>query len=278
MERQDHGAGETPEQAVDQTGPEPDRHAGSPVGEAPRTAREPAGGPANQPAADETAPPTAGDEPPGEGDEPPTAGDEPPGKRDEDTAGRVRVTELEAALAVLQGQLDERVSQLQRLQADFSNYRRRMMEEQGRWERRAAGNLLRELLPVMDNLERAAAAEAGAETLREGLTLTLRQFQQVLAANGVERIEARGRVFDPTRHEAVMQVESDQVPDNHVLEEIQAGYLHGTEVLRPSLVQVARNPADAGDKAPADEPAARDGEPAAAAAEEGEDHGEGRGH
>lgn len=145
--------------------------------------------------------------------------------------------------------LAARTDQLQRLQAEFHNYRRRMQEEQRTWEQRAQGRLLTALLPVLDNLERAAAAttQGTAADIRQGIALILRQFEELLTAQGVERIAAIGHPFDPQIHEAMLQTDSDQVPDNHVLAELQAGYRYGAMVLRPSLVQVAHNPTKDGE-------------------------------
>lgn len=145
--------------------------------------------------------------------------------------------------------LAARTDQLQRLQADFHNYRRRMQAEQGTWEERAQGRLLTDLLPVLDNLERAAAAvDHGTEDdIRQGVVLILRQFEELLTARGVARIAAVGQPFDPQIHEAMLQTDSDAVPDNHVLAELQAGYRYGAMILRPALVQVARNPMKAGE-------------------------------
>lgn len=152
-----------------------------------------------------------------------------------------------AAVAQLEAQLAARTEQLQRLQADFYNFRRRTQEEQQQWEQRAAARLLTELLPVLDNLERAATAggPGDGEEVRQGIELILRQFQDILSAQGVERIEAMGKPFDPQWHEAMLQADSDSVPDNYVMAELQAGYRYGSIVLRPALVQVARNKAGA---------------------------------
>ncbi|HLS89090.1 MAG TPA: nucleotide exchange factor GrpE [Sphingobacteriaceae bacterium] len=204
---------------------------------------------------EDTAPGPGGPEP---GESLETDGEGPGGQDGETAAG-----EGAAQVAELEAQLAARTEQLQRLQADFFNYRRRVQEEQQQMEQRAAAKVLAELLPVLDNLERAAAADGSGDNdeVREGVALILRQFRDILSAQGVERIEALGKPFDPQWHEAMLQADSDTVPDNHVMAELQAGYRMGNLVLRPALVQVARNPA--GDAAaPAGDAPAEPGETA----------------
>lgn len=175
----------------------------------------------------------------------------------EETAGEPAGEPATDPAAALEAQLAARTEQLQRLQADFFNYRRRMQEEQRQWEQRAAARVLAELLPVLDNLERAAAADGpgDGDEVRQGVALILRQFRDILSAQGVERIEALGKPFDPQWHEAMLQADSDTVPDNHIMAELQAGYRIGDIVLRPALVQVARNPAGDGAAPGVDAPA-----------------------
>lgn len=156
---------------------------------------------------------------------------------------------------------EEYLAQLQRLKADFDNYRRRMMQEQGRWQEQAVGRFLAQLLPVLDNLERALQAGDGAghEVLRQGLEMTLRQFRDTLAGEGVSAVEAAGRPFDPACHEAMARVEGEGYEEDTVVEEFQKGYLYKGSVLRPALVKVAV----AGTRAGGDSP--RDGAPDEAA-------------
>src|SRR5581483_965092 len=106
-------------------------------------------------------------------------------------------------------------------------------------------NLLKELLPILDNLERAIkasreASQAGSKTegLIQGVELTLKQFGEMLSKFGVQPITSVGQVFDPARHQAVARVESDHLPSNTVAEEYQKGYLLHERVLRPAMVSV----------------------------------------
>ena len=154
------------------------------------------------------------------------------------------VERLRAELAEKTALADQHFDRLARLQADFENYRRRVRQEREELAAFAAEGLITRLLPVLDNLDRAIKAEtgAGAEAWRQGVEMTLKQFQDVLAREGVETIPAEGLPFDPTAHEAVMQVESEEHEDNIVVEELQKGYRLGGRVIRPAMVKVSRRP------------------------------------
>lgn len=131
--------------------------------------------------------------------------------------------------------------QLLRLAADYDNFRKRSAREWKEQKDRAAAEVLREMLELADNLDRAleAAAEDGG-ALRKGVELIAQQLQAKLRRFGVEPLEVQGQEFDPTRHEAVLMVDTDRVPSHHVVDVVQRGYaLHG-EVLRPARVTVAR--------------------------------------
>lgn len=159
--------------------------------------------------------------------------------------------ELRELVAVQQASLDrleqekvELVDRALRLQADFENFRRRTREEAARVADQASEKILLELLPVLDNLERAVAFGVGSEgegSLLSGVKMVLRQLQDLLAKWEVRPIPAVGESFDPTRHEAIMQVEaSEDYPSGTVVEELQKGYMFKGKVLRPSLVKVAQ--------------------------------------
>lgn len=133
--------------------------------------------------------------------------------------------------------------QLLRTAADFDNFRKRSRRELADMEKRAREDLLKELLPVFDNLERATAhAETATDVkaLADGIGLVKRQFLDTLAKIGVERIQAQGAAFDPAFHEAVQQFETDEHPPGTVIHEVQAGYLQGDKLVRPAIVVVAK--------------------------------------
>lgn len=126
--------------------------------------------------------------------------------------------------------------------ADFDNYRKRQREEVARQIGCAKEELINQLLPIVDNFQRTLeSAEAGHsyEALVEGASLTLRQMMDTLHKAGVEPIEAVGQEFNPELHEAMMRVETDEYPDNTVIDEFERGYTINGKVLRPSRVRVA---------------------------------------
>ncbi|KUK32197.1 MAG: Protein GrpE [Thermoanaerobacterales bacterium 50_218] len=153
--------------------------------------------------------------------------------------------ELERQLKEKEAELEEVNKRYLRLAADFENFRRRMRQEMEEIRRFAARDLLQELLPVLDNFERALASARAVfpENVVTGIDMIYRQFLNVLGQNGLEPIEAVGKQFDPVYHEAFEQVDTDQWPDGSVIEEVRKGYLLHGKVLRPALVKVAKNSA-----------------------------------
>jgi molecular chaperone GrpE len=156
-----------------------------------------------------------------------------------------------AALAEAQAEAARYKDQLLRTAADFDNFRKRSRRELEDAERRGRDDLLKEFLPVFDNLERAtlhaASTEAtgGVKALAEGIGLVIRQFTDTLRKIGIERIEAVGKPFDPSQHEAIQHLESAEFEPGTVAAEVQAGYRAGERLVRPALVVVAKRPAAA---------------------------------
>jgi molecular chaperone GrpE len=149
---------------------------------------------------------------------------------------KVEVTAREAA---------EAHSRHLRTLADFDNYRKRIERERVEWRRQSQEQLVGEILPVLDNFERALAAEPGSggnEGLRAGVELIHRDFLKALERIGVRPFSALGELFDPQRHEAVARVERGDVADQTVVEETLRGYLFHDRVLRPTQVVVAVEP------------------------------------
>ncbi len=126
-----------------------------------------------------------------------------------------------------------------RLRADFDNFRKRTERQRAEIERFALADVLRDLLPVVDNLERALVAQAEATDLRKGVEMIVRQLNELLKRYGLSAIPAVGERFDPTVHEAVFLEESDSVTTPTVVEELQRGYWLNERLLRPSLVKVS---------------------------------------
>jgi molecular chaperone GrpE len=158
---------------------------------------------------------------------------------DAEGAPAPEVDPLEAARAEAQKNRD----QLLRVAADFDNYKKRSRREIADAVKVSREDLLRELLPVFDNLERASA-HAGAATdtkaLADGISMVQRHFVDVLGKIGIERVASAGQPFDPAVHEAVQHLETDEFAPGVVAAELQAGYRTGDRVLRPALVVVAK--------------------------------------
>jgi len=135
--------------------------------------------------------------------------------------------------------------QLLRLAADFDNFKKRSRRELEDVRKLAREEVLRELLPVFDNLERATAHATQANdvtALSEGIGMVMRQFTDTLGKLGIERIPSLGTPFDPAVHEAVQHLETSEHPPGFVAVELQAGYRAGDRVLRPAMVVVAKPP------------------------------------
>ena len=147
---------------------------------------------------------------------------------------------LEERLATLEAERDERLNDLKRLAADFENYRKRVARDQESLVARAHERLVKELLPVLDDLERAlAAAEEHEEaTLEEGVRLVHRELAAALQREGLAEIETNGH-FDPHVHEALLAQPSSNQAEGTVIEVVQKGYRLGDHVLRPARVVIA---------------------------------------
>ena len=159
--------------------------------------------------------------------------------------------EAEAApdpLAQAQAEAAKLKDQLLRLAADFDNFKKRSRKEMGDISKQAREDVLRDLLPVFDNLERATAHAASATDLKaltEGIGMVMRQFVDTLGKLGISRIESLGQPFDPAGHEAVQHLETTEHPPGAVAMELQAGYRNADRVIRPAMVVVAKAPPSA---------------------------------
>jgi molecular chaperone GrpE len=152
-------------------------------------------------------------------------------------AGQVSRIEYEQ----VKGERDQLMDRLARLQAEFDNARKRAEREKADFRDFAAGNVVEQFLPVLDNFELALQATGSAEQLRSGVELIVKQMQEVLAKMQVTPVPTVGEAFNPHLHEALGSVERDDIPDQHVAEEIRRGYKIRERLLRPALVRVAHN-------------------------------------
>lgn len=143
-------------------------------------------------------------------------------------------------LAMVKQESEENYQRYLRIQADFENFRKRSRKEREDLLKYASQSLAEGLLPAVDNLERALAAEnvGDGETLLQGVDMVYRQIMQVLEQEGVVPIEAVGKPFDPQVHQAVMKEEDPDEESGVVLQELQKGYMLNDRVLRPSMVKV----------------------------------------
>jgi molecular chaperone GrpE len=137
---------------------------------------------------------------------------------------------------------EENYDRLVRLQADYDNFRRRTRQEKEEFYKYASEKLINTLLPVLDNFELALSAEGDSiENIKSGVQMIYKQLLDVLAAEGVAPIPAVGEQFDPLKHEAVLRAESDEHPDNTIVQELRRGYLLKDKVIRPSMVKVVKS-------------------------------------
>jgi len=157
---------------------------------------------------------------------------------------------IEELVGRLEREKSESHDRMLRVAADFENYKRRARRDMEDAGIRAKEQVLREVLPVLDNLDRALVATSRGgtvEALAQGVKLVEKQLLAGLEKFGIKGFEAKGQPFDPSRHEAIQQVETDAVPPGTVAEEFARGYVIGDRLLRPAMVAVAKAPSRAGD-------------------------------
>ena len=146
----------------------------------------------------------------------------------------------EDKMSELEAQLQEKNDRILRLQADFENFRRRTAKEKEELAAVITQNILGDLLPLLDNFERAMAVEqTDGEAFQKGVEMIFTQLREVLDKHGLQSIEAEGQTFDPNFHQAVMRVEDSDAPDGTITQVLQKGYQAKGRVIRPAMVQVA---------------------------------------
>ncbi len=157
------------------------------------------------------------------------------------------IEQLKKELDQIRKEAADEHDRLLRLSAEFENYKKRMNRQSDEFKKYANESLLKELLTVVDNLERAVSStngDRGAEReacLVEGVEMTLNEILKVFEKFNVRPIEAKGKPFDPVYHEAMMQQETDEYPENTVLNELQKGYMIHDRLLRPAMVVVSKS-------------------------------------
>ena len=174
------------------------------------------------------------------------ASEQPP----EEKSAAGGLTRDDAEIKKLTTELEDLRQSLLRHQADFANYRKRAEKENREAGQRATARVIEQLIPVVDGFEHALAAhrEAEYDSYRKGFELIYKQLLDNLARLGVERIDPRGKPFDPHLHQAMDRAETTEHPDGTILEVFQPGYVFHGRVLRPAMVRVAVHPNPASNK------------------------------
>lgn len=239
-----------------------ERHTGGGAGDA---APQPSGAEPATPA--ETGEPVEAASGPASADEAPAGG-----QAEEIESLRAQLELSQAKGRELMEKLKETHERMLRAVADLDNFKKRAQKEKEEIQKFGSEKLLRDFLPVIDNLDRAlehATASSDFESLRTGVAMTRKQFEAALAKHGVKSFSAVGQPFDPQVHEAMQQVETTEVPPNHVVSELVRGYTLNDRLIRPALVSVAKAPAEAPKEEPEQDQAPA---PAAPAGEAGSDN------
>lgn len=149
------------------------------------------------------------------------------------------IIELKKQIDSQKVELAETEDRLKRVAAEFDNYKKRSSKERENLHSSLLSDIISSFLPIIDNLEKAAQANTEDENYKQGVELVLKQFKDVLTANGVKEIEAVGKPFDPELHEAVSSVVDESLGEKIVKEEYRKGYIIGNKVIRHSMVIVA---------------------------------------
>jgi molecular chaperone GrpE len=147
---------------------------------------------------------------------------------------------LKSQLEDAKVKLAESVDGWKRAQAEFQNYKRRVERDNEMMRANMKGDIVKKILPVLDDLERALQNRPADEPWTNGIELIVRKFQTVLDGEGVKKIEAEGVEFNPNFHEAISNEPSEDVESGHVIAVVQNGYMLGDRVIRPALVRVAQ--------------------------------------
>lgn len=147
---------------------------------------------------------------------------------------------LQSQLAEAEAKASEFRDSWARSQAEFQNYKKRIERDNELTYAGMKGDIIKKVLPALDDLERALQNRPEDDAWANGIELIARKLQNILESEGVKRIEANGAAFDPTFHEAITHEPSEHVESEHVIEVVQNGYMLGERVIRPALVRVAQ--------------------------------------
>ena len=163
-------------------------------------------------------------------------------KSEEQAVRQAEFDELQAEYDQLKKERDGLIDRLARQQAEFENARKRAEKEKSDFRDYATGSVVEQFLPVLDNFELALKSAGTTEQLKTGVELIVKQMEEILRGLQVQPVPAVGEEFDPRHHEAMGSVEREDLPDQHVAEEVRKGYRLRDKLLRPALVRVVSNP------------------------------------
>lgn len=153
---------------------------------------------------------------------------------------QAEIKALNIQLEEVNARAQENLDGWQRSQAEFVNYKNRVQRDREMDYASMKGDIIKKILPVLDDLERSLAHRPEGDSWADGVELVARKFQTILENEGVKRIVAAGQMFDPNFHEAISSEPSDDVESGHVIEAVQTGYILGDRVIRPAMVRVAQ--------------------------------------
>jgi molecular chaperone GrpE len=174
----------------------------------------------------------------------PESGEAPAAETQAEETGvsRTEFAKLQTQFEELKKEKDGLMDRLARQQAEFENARRRAEKEKVDFRDYATGQVVEQFLPVLDNFELALKSTGSLDQLRQGVELIVKQMEEILRGMQVQPIATVGEEFDPRHHEAMGSVEREDLPDQHVAEEVRRGYRLRDKLLRPALVRVVSNP------------------------------------
>lgn len=153
---------------------------------------------------------------------------------------KVQMDALQSQVAEAESKMSEYKDGWARSQAEFQNYKKRIERDNELTYANMKGDIIKKVLPALDDLERALQNRPADDSWASGIELIARKLQNILESEGVKRIEAKGAAFDPNFHEAITHEPSDEVESEHVIDVVQNGYMLGERVIRPALVRVAQ--------------------------------------
>ena len=174
--------------------------------------------------------------------DPPTDAPAAEVQTEEPPVSRAEFDQLQTEYEQVKKERDGLIDRLARLQAEFENARKRAEKEKADFRDYATGQVVEQFLPVLDNFELALKSTGSLEQMRQGVELIVKQMEEILRNMQVHPIATVGEEFDPRHHEAMGSVEREDLPDQHVAEEVRRGYRIREKLLRPALVRVVSNP------------------------------------